>query len=494
MSEDFDLYDLLGLPRDAGPEEIRRAYHQAARRLHPDVNTKPGETELFLRAQEAYEILSNPEKRSEYDAQLPPDEEKTAPVTLDILYSRSSLSALAEPQLMYALLELSAPSTGSSPTPEARPALNLSIVLDRSTSMKGERMDMVKAAAQNLLNQLRPDDFFSLIVFSDRAETLISAGRQKNLKEISSQIRMIQTGGGTEIFQGLDLGLREVRRNLSNNFINHILLLTDGRTYGDEEACLEAASQAATDGIGITCLGIGEEWNDKFLDELSARTGGSSDYVSNATDIKNILQKKFHHLSQTYAEQVELEIHCGSGVDLGYVYRVAPEPSPLPVASPIHLGNLPREDQLAVLIEFLVLPLPSQGTHSDLATGQLSMNIPAKIPSNLSMQIDFSRPVGGNSWKESAPAKLLRAASQVSLYRLQEKVQVEVAGGQVEQASQHLLYLATQLLSQGNRDLAQTALLEVDHLNHTRTFSSTGEKQIKYGTRSLMLPAGSESD
>jgi Ca-activated chloride channel family protein len=49
---------------------------------------------------------------------------------------------------------------------------------------------------------------------------------------------MIRAGGGTEIFQGLLAAFTEVRRNLTRSMINHIILITDGRTYGDEQSCI----------------------------------------------------------------------------------------------------------------------------------------------------------------------------------------------------------------------------------------------------------------
>ena len=69
-----DYYSLLGLTRDASQEEVKRAYHEAALKLHPDKNTAAGETELFLGVQQAYEVLSNPVRRKQYDATLPPEE------------------------------------------------------------------------------------------------------------------------------------------------------------------------------------------------------------------------------------------------------------------------------------------------------------------------------------------------------------------------------------------------------------------------------------
>jgi curved DNA-binding protein CbpA len=63
-----DLYKLLGLPRDASQDDVQQAHRKLIRKHHPDVN--PGEhsaEERFKEIQQAYEVLSNPEKRREYD-------------------------------------------------------------------------------------------------------------------------------------------------------------------------------------------------------------------------------------------------------------------------------------------------------------------------------------------------------------------------------------------------------------------------------------------
>ena len=59
-----DYYAILGILRNATEEEIKSAYFEAARKLHPDRNEAPGETELFLQVQQAYEVLSNPKRRN----------------------------------------------------------------------------------------------------------------------------------------------------------------------------------------------------------------------------------------------------------------------------------------------------------------------------------------------------------------------------------------------------------------------------------------------
>ena len=166
--------------------------------------------------------------------------------------------------------------------------MNVCLVIDRSTSMQGSNMDVVKATAIQIMRKMKPQDIFSAVAFSDRAETVIPASHSADLSKQEARIQMLQTSGGTEIYPGLEMGYTEICRNLNNARVNHIILLTDGRTYGDEDKCIDLAHRAAEKGIGISGLGIGSEWNDNFLDALASSTGGSSMYISHPADIQKI--------------------------------------------------------------------------------------------------------------------------------------------------------------------------------------------------------------
>ena len=151
-----DYYTILGVFRDATQEEIKRAYLDSAQRLHPDKNVAAGETELFLDVLQAYETLANPTRRKQYDATLPPQEEANKLIRHEIYFSRPNLVRMSEDQLLYALLEIAPREEKQESLPT--PPLNICLVLDRSTSMQGEKMDILKATSIQLLRSLRPQD------------------------------------------------------------------------------------------------------------------------------------------------------------------------------------------------------------------------------------------------------------------------------------------------------------------------------------------------
>jgi Ca-activated chloride channel homolog len=479
-----DYYSILGLPRNASQEEIKRAYFAAAQKLHPDKNTVAGETELFLGVQQAYEILSNPKRREQYDATLPPEEQIILPYTHRIYFSRPNLVELDEPQMLYMILELQAPlEARQSPSPP----LNVCLVLDRSTSMQGEKMDLVKAAAVQVLRNLRPQDVLSVVTFSDRAEVIIPASFHQERTRLESKIQMILPGGATEIYQGLEAGAKEVMRSIDNRRINHIVLLTDGHTYGDEQQCLALASRLAERNVGISGFGIGKEWNDIFLDVLATRTGGSSAYIDQPQDIKRLLLEKFNALAQTYADELTLSLTEIDGVEISYVFRLQPDPIPVPREENIlRMGPILQDASTRIIFEYIIQP---KAVKSDLLTvldGMLKVSIaslPIPVPP---LRLRLQRPVTNSPDPDPPPPQIVQALSRLMLYRMQERARKELENGNAEKAARQLRVLASNLLTQGERSLAQTIMLEVDHLQKKNALSEEGSKKMNYGTRALL--------
>jgi Ca-activated chloride channel family protein len=491
--DNITFYDLLGLPRDATQEEIRRAYRQLVLRLHPDKNVNKGDTELFIDLQKAFERLSDPSKKAEYDRQLPREPNLDSPLSINTSYSQPLIARISEPQLFYALLELSIhPNTNFM---VATTPLNISLVVDCSTSMQGLRLDTVKLTAIDLLRQLQPNDTFSLVKFNDFAEILIASGRPDDLKSTEMKIQLLQAGGGTEIFKGLEAGFSQVNQFRSNQRINHIILITDGRTYGDELSCEQLADQSSALGIGISAIGIGNEWNDKFLDHITSKTGGICKFISDSSGIRNSILEEISRLGSSLTEQIIYNFHIPQNVGLSSVYRLQPDASPLDPVSPLSLGYMPRQGTMSVLFEFVIKDIPNTVNQLTISKGFLSFEIPRHtIKTKYVNRLQFERQVTSDPVRTLPPTGILNAITLLSLYLMQERARDEMGKGDLNSATRHMEYLATHLLQKGEKELAQSVLNEVTHMRSNQSFSEEGEKRIKYGTRALLLPSRIEQN
>jgi Ca-activated chloride channel family protein len=479
-----DLYSLLSLKSSASPDDIRAAYRGAARRFHPDVNPSPLAAEEFKLIAEAYAILSDAAQRVAYDASF--KQKSAAPLlTLTSLLSREKAPVLQEPQVAYALVEVK-PALPVTDIPA--PPVNLAIVIDRSTSMQGARLDQVKAAISQLVDTLRDNDVCSVITFSDKATVILSSQRgtpeQKQIAK--AKVSTISAAGGTEILRGLLQGMLELHQHLSPGSVNHLMLLTDGQTYGDESDCLLLATLAAIDGVSISGLGIGDEWNDKFLDELTSITGGTASYISAPEQVAKFMQDKVRGLGAAFGERVTLRVLPDQEVKFLQAFKVAPEPGPLPADDlSLPMGSLPKGQTITLLLKFL-LPPAAEGPRP-IARLALTADIISLNRRDERATADLVVAFLPNFTPPAPPPALVEALGKYVQYHLQERAWQQAASGDVGSATRILSQLGTRLLASGQTDLARLALSEARRLENTHSLSEDAKKRLKYGTRALML-------
>lgn len=479
-----DLYSLLGVAPNASADDIKAAYRTAARRFHPDVNPHPNATEEFKLIADAYAILNDPAQRGAYDQAIA--QTGTGPLlSVRTLFSREVLPLLSEPQVLYTLVEIH-PSIANVELPT--PPVNLCIVIDRSTSMQGSRLDQVKASVLHVIDDLRESDTCAVVAFSDKAEVVVPAQRGTMEKTLAkAKVSTINASGGTEILQGLLTGLMELHQQLSPSAVNHLILLTDGHTYGDEDECLLLAGLAATDGISISGLGIGEEWNDRFLDELTSATGGVATYISSPQQVKAIILDRMHGLNAAYAERLTMQVTLDLDVKLASAFKVSPEAGPVTVdGGPLRLGSMPKEQPISVLLRFLLPPL-SEGKRP-IARLSVYGDVVSLGRRGERSVVDILLPVSKELPMDTKPSSaLVEALSRLSQYRLQERASQEASEGDITSATRRLSTLGTRLLATGQTDLAKVALAEARRLEKTRALSEDAKKHLKYGTRALLL-------
>ena len=484
MAFESDLYAILGVPPDADEREIKQAYRRLARRYHPDTSSEEGAAARFIAIQEAYEVLIDPLQRQAFDRwRRQQGLDQPPALRLRVTTSQNTLPCLNESQVLYALVELAA----SEEIESDRLPLNLGLVLDKSTSMKGARLQKVKEAARHIVEQAEPQDVLSLVVFSDKGQVILPAQPAVNKVAARAAISGIRSSGGTELLQGLRLGLQEVSRWHSENRHNHLILLTDGHTYGDEEGCLEEAKLAGERNIVLTLMGVGEDWNDRLLDQMAELSHGTSLYIDSSAKIAQAFRERLQRLGNVFAQNLILSLHLSEGVTLKGAFRVSPQIGHLHLMD--HTASLPvleKHRPQAILLE-LLLERCEPGEHRLFqvevrGTVPALGNEPARVRQavTLTFKPDLHR-------KTPVPADIVSAMAKLTIFKMQERAMAEAEAGQIEPAVNRLKTLATRLLDIGEAELARAALLEAGRLSKTGSLSAKGAKQIRYGTRGLTI-------
>ena len=470
-------YSILGLSKLASLDDIQDAFAVLVGR-YPE-NTEASSNPEYEKLLQAYEVLVDKDRRSIYDSLLI---ETTPPAfAANIQVSRQKMTVSDAGQLFYLLVEVAPPTH----IVRGRKPLNLCLVLDRSTSMQGTRLDYLKTAVGLVIDKLAPDDLISIISYSDRAEIVTEPTHIQNKNQIISRIRNIQASGGTEIYQGLHAGVTQLRQTMLEQYNNHLILLTDGHTYGDAEQCIELAKTASATKIGFSAFGLGNEWNDYFLDQLVAPSGGRSAFIEEPTQIVNYLQERIQGLGTIHARNLRLKKAFPQSITPQYGFKLLPFAQPLDLSgSEIKLGNLEGKGALAFLLELLLQPQEHE----------TRITIPIEITAEITEQNNQTQKiteqiqilVTSKALETAPPQDIVKAVRMLNMYRMNEKVWEDIEAGHVGVAATRLRHLTTRLLEAGEIKLAQQANAETEHLTNVGELTEEGRKRLRFGTRAMI--------
>lgn len=486
-----DYYAVLGVPKDADDEVLRKAYRESARRYHPDVNKSAGADFIFKQINTAHNVLSDNNQRKAYDLTYKLEGARSSALEVVTLLSRKTLRRSAEPQMLYVMLRVS-PLLEMGRSTNA--PMNLCLLIDRSKSMENGRLHHVKSAAHKIIDEASEQDIISVVSFGDDADVIVEPQHPIEKHTIKSQISGIRANGSTEMLKGLQTAVRQINRYRSPEFVNHLVLITDGRTYGDEPECLDLARDARDEGIGISGMGIGEDWNDNFLDKLSSITGGSSSYISTDSAVLEFVQNKIKSLATAYAERSQLVVASAANVVLDSMTRISPDPIELDAnQQPLTMGTLDGLTPTTVVMEFHVTTGEEASDRFTLGRINVQADVLGSNQHTETVTRDMVVSVGDEPEQEPPP-ELLDAIQSLMFYRLQERANEALGEGKVHEATRNLEHLATRLFENGEEELGRAAIREAQRVSQTHMLSENGSKQLKYGTRALMLPEGTDGD
>jgi Ca-activated chloride channel family protein len=407
-------------------------------------------------------------------------------LALTAALNKPSVPVTRTQQLLYVLIE-ARPNEVISRT---RLPVNMGFVLDRSGSMKGDKIKRLKEAMGLALRRLGPDDRVSLTIFNDSARVVARnevVSRQAGLED---QVRRLQAGGGTQMSRGMSLGLREVYRHWAEGWANQLVLLTDGQTYGDEAQCLKLATEAGEHRIPIQALGLGDEWNETLLDQIGSQSGGDADLIASADDIVPLFTQTVERSQQAVVRNATMTLRLVSDVTPRQVWQVTPLLANLgyqPIGEhdvQVNLGELDAVAGKAVLVE-LLLP-PRRAGRYRVAQAEVRGELPMQNLTGTSVRqdivVDYTEDA---ALAARYDARIMNIVEKVTVYRLQTRALEEARLGDLTNATRKLRAAATRLLELGEPQLAEAAQQEAANLEQSGQMSSLGTKKLRYQTRKL---------
>lgn len=215
------------------------------------------------------------------------------------------------PEKRQFLVRLMLTASGEIPTNKKSLPLNLAVVLDRSGSMSGEKLHNVKEATKILASQLGKNDYFSLTIFDDNVNPVIPPTRMDaDLPFIEGSIDEIHSKGRTNLCGGYEQGEIFAKKNLSNENISRILLLTDGLANvgvtksGD---LAELASKYLSEGITTTTIGVGADYNEELLAKMAEMGGGGTYFIDKPEEARGVFTEELGLLQNLAASNFEIQ-------------------------------------------------------------------------------------------------------------------------------------------------------------------------------------------
>ena len=175
------------------------------------------------------------------------------------------------------------------PQKKQMPKGALVLVIDRSGSMTGEKVEICKLAAISAVRLLSQRDLVGLVIFDATSTWLVPLQLARDKDDICQRIRSVGAGGGTIMGPAMQMAFESLAD--AEVAIKHVILLTDGQT-SDPELCAKLGNDMANSDITVSTVAVGPETNGKLLFDIAQVTQGRFYQVDDPMKIPEIFVKE----------------------------------------------------------------------------------------------------------------------------------------------------------------------------------------------------------
>lgn len=217
-------------------------------------------------------------------------------------------------------LTLQAEEKPTTASDEAR-NVDMVIVLDRSGSMKGRKINDARQAVLKLLSNLTSKDRFALVTYSDGvqiASGLLTATRH-NRQQMEAAVNGVRVGGGTNLGAGLQAGINLLRSSNRSTNAAKVILISDGlanKGITDVQTLSGIAAVAVEREFAVSTVGVGTEFNEYLMTAIADQGTGSYYYLENPAAFAEVFQKEFHDARASIVNNLKIQMPLTGGIDL----------------------------------------------------------------------------------------------------------------------------------------------------------------------------------
>jgi Ca-activated chloride channel family protein len=198
-----------------------------------------------------------------------------------------------------------------------RPPLSLAVVVDTSGSMAQEsKMDFVIDGLGIMIDGLTDEDRFALVRYDSEAEVVVPmtevAGNRVMMREA---VNSLAAEGSTNLYDGLDMGYREVFANYDSARQNRVILLSDGNpTIGitNDADIVEMSKSFNSQGVGLTTIGLGNDFNVDLMRDLALQADGNYYFLENAGAVSEVFDEELSFFTVPIAFDLSLDVVAGA--------------------------------------------------------------------------------------------------------------------------------------------------------------------------------------
>ncbi len=256
---------------------------------------------------------------------------------------------------------------------KTRKPLNVALVIDRSSSMSGEKLERTKEAALALVERLGPDDVLSIVTYSDAVDVPLKPTPVTDKHLFSAAIQGISARGNTNLSAGWLRGLSLLGERAGQDYLHRAILLTDGEAnegVTDEEGLREIARQYKATGLATTTIGFGTTFNESLLGAIAQEGGGRFHYVRSPDEAPGVFLEEFGQLVRVFGQNLEVRIEAAEGVKGPEVFGESGARLEERIAT-VAVGDVRERDRKQVLAA-LTVPKDLPTGEAEIATLQVA--------------------------------------------------------------------------------------------------------------------------